>query len=213
MEKMAIYDAARSVPESACRRIEAGRLKGKTDINPMWRIKRLTELFGPCGVGWKYEIVRFWSEDGAGGEKAAFAEIRLYIKQGDAWSDAIPGVGGSALVSKEKNGLYTSDECYKMALTDAISVSCKALGIGADIYWDKDTTKYAKKCEHQQMEKPLVCEACGREVADRFIADGTLKAYGRVLCRECGLKEKRKRKDKNLEHEAQMEMIDARRDY
>ena len=79
MEKMAIYDATRSVPENACRRIDAGRLKGKTDINPMWRIKRLTEMFGPCGVGWKYEIVRFWSEDGAAGEKAAFAEIRLYI--------------------------------------------------------------------------------------------------------------------------------------
>lgn len=29
-----------------------------------------------------------------------------------------------------------------MALTDAISVACKALGIGADVYWDKDSTKY-----------------------------------------------------------------------
>ena len=36
MEKMAIYDAVRSVPESACRRIEAGRMQGKMDINPMW---------------------------------------------------------------------------------------------------------------------------------------------------------------------------------
>ena len=31
-----------------------------------------------------------------------------------------------------------------MALTDAISVSCKALGVGADVYWDKDDTKYTK---------------------------------------------------------------------
>ena len=29
-----------------------------------------------------------------------------------------------------------------MALTDAISVACKALGMGADVYWEKDTTKY-----------------------------------------------------------------------
>ncbi|HCC35130.1 MAG TPA: hypothetical protein DEQ02_05645 [Ruminococcaceae bacterium] len=36
-----------------------------------------------------------------------------------------------------------SDECFKMALTDAISVSCKALGFGADVYWDKDRTKYS----------------------------------------------------------------------
>lgn len=192
MEKMAIYDAARSVPESACRRIEAGRLKGKTDINPMWRIKRLTELFGPCGVGWKYEIVRFWSEDGAAGEKAAFAEIRLYIKQWDTWSDAIPGIGGSALVSKEKNGLYTSDECYKMALTDAISVSCKALGVGADIYWDKDTTKYAKKDDAgraSQKSKSLICPVCGKPVKTQMTPSRTwmpqelMDRYG--MCSEC----------------------------
>lgn len=29
-----------------------------------------------------------------------------------------------------------------MAYTDALSVACKALGIGADIYWSKDKTKY-----------------------------------------------------------------------
>ena len=45
-------------------------------------------------------------------------------------------------VAKEKSGMYTSDECFKMALTDAISVACKALGVGADVYWDKDKTKY-----------------------------------------------------------------------
>jgi hypothetical protein len=28
-------------------------------------------------------------------------------------------------------------------LTDAISVSCKALGIAADVYWNEDTTKYS----------------------------------------------------------------------
>ena len=29
--------------------------------------------------------------------------------------------------------MYTSDECYKMALTDALSVACKALGVAADV--------------------------------------------------------------------------------
>lgn len=45
-------------------------------------------------------------------------------------------------VANEKNGPYTSDECYKMALTDAISVACKALGVAADVYWDSDRSKY-----------------------------------------------------------------------
>ena len=29
---------------------------------------------------------------------------------------------------------HLNDEAYKMALTDAISVACKQLGVGADVY-------------------------------------------------------------------------------
>ena len=43
MENLGIYERVRQVPEAAKRSIQAGRLKGKTDINPMWRIKALTE--------------------------------------------------------------------------------------------------------------------------------------------------------------------------
>ena len=75
-----IYDAVRAVPENAKKLISGGRLNGKTDINPMWRIKALTERFGPCGIGWKYTIDRQWTELGAKGETAAFCNISLYIK-------------------------------------------------------------------------------------------------------------------------------------
>lgn len=58
MGNMDIYNAVSTVPDSAQKRITGGRLNGMTDINPMWRIRELTELFGPCGIGWKYKIVR-----------------------------------------------------------------------------------------------------------------------------------------------------------
>lgn len=140
---LAIYNAVREVPKEAQKPISAGRLKGKTDINPMWRIKCLTEQFGMCGFGWKYDIVKMWTEQGTTDEISAFAQINLYVKINDTWSDAIPGIGGSSFTTKEKSGVYQSDECYKMALTDAISVACKALGVGADVYWDADKTKYS----------------------------------------------------------------------
>lgn len=133
--KLNIYNAMRKVPEEALREIKGGKLKGKSDINPMWRIKAMTEQFGPCGVGWKPELVRSWTEPGAGGEIAAFVEIKLYIKEGGQWSDAIPGTGGNMLVARERGELVTNDEAFKMAYTDAISVACKLLGCGADVYW------------------------------------------------------------------------------
>lgn len=141
-KNLELYNRVRDVPKEAVKPITAGRLKGKSDINPMWRIKKLTEEFGMCGFGWKYEIIRMWTEDGGNGEKAAFVHINLYVKMNGGWSEPIQGIGGSSFTTIEKNGMYVSDECFKMALTDAISVSCKALGFAADIYFANDTTKY-----------------------------------------------------------------------
>lgn len=142
LENLKVYEKIRSVPKEAQKEIGAGRLKGMTDINPMWRIKTLTEQFGMCGIGWYYDLVDKHIEEGANGERVSIVDIKLYVKVDGEWSKPIYGTGGSKLVNKESAGLYTSDECYKMALTDAISVACKSLGMGADIYYAKDRTKY-----------------------------------------------------------------------
>lgn len=148
MEKnMEVYERVRAVPKEALKVIHGGRLKGMSDINPMWRLKMLTELFGVCGVGWKIEIVDKRLEKGSGDEVVCFVDILLYVKVDGAWSEPIPGMGGSSFVALERNGLYTSDECFKMAYTDAISVACKSLGFAADVYFASDTTKYTTKAD------------------------------------------------------------------
>ena len=93
-KNLELYKAFRSVPENAQRAITGGRLKGKTEINPMWRIKALTEVFGPCGIGWRYEVVKQWLEPCAQtSETAAFVNINLFFldKNTGAWSEPIPG--------------------------------------------------------------------------------------------------------------------------
>ena len=161
MANMEIWGQLEKTPKEAQKEISAGRLKGFTDINPMWRLKRLTEVFGPCGIGWKYEIVNTYTIPGANDEVAAFVDIRLYYKQGNEWSDGIPGLGGSMFVSKEKNGMHTSDECFKMALSDAIGTACKALGMSADIYFSKDRSKYTEAQEAPEAKMETVQDAAG----------------------------------------------------
>lgn len=149
MEKMDIYNRVRSVPDEAKKAISAGRLKGMTDINPVWRIKKLTEEFGPCGIGWWTKVTDRWTET-VGDETCAFVDLELYIKVGDEWSKPITGSGGSKLATKERSGVYVSDECYKMAETDALSVACKKLGIGADVYFSADRTKYSQPVDESK---------------------------------------------------------------
>jgi uncharacterized protein (DUF3820 family) len=151
MEKLEIYNKLKAVPDNAKKIITGGRLKGMTDIKPMWRIEKLTEMFGPCGIGWKAPIKSKQIIEGANGEKIAVVDIELFIKYEDKWSEAIDGTGGSIFVANEKNGLYTSDECFKMAYTDAISVACKSLGMGADVYWGD--SKYKTDCKEEEPQE------------------------------------------------------------
>ena len=211
MDNLEFYNRGRSVPNAAKRTIKGGRLNGKTDINPMWRISVLTEMFGPCGLGWKYTITRREMVPGANGEVSCFVDIELRYSYEGVWSDPIPGTGGSSFIAKERDGLYTSDECFKMALTDALSVACKALGIGADVYWEQGS----KYTQHQKEETPKkeeppkkapvpsnakpvappFCECCGSEIQGAVvdgkqytantIAARAISKYGMALCYKC----------------------------
>ena len=155
-ENLHYYDLLRTVPNEAKKEILAGRLKGMSDINPVWRIKVMTETFGVCGVGWKYEITRQWQET-YGQEVKAFTNLNLYVKVDDQWSDPIPGTGGATLVELNSKGQYVNDEGFKMSLTDALSVAMKALGVAADVYFNKDATKYVmqQSAPAQPQQAPL----------------------------------------------------------
>lgn len=142
-DNMKIWENLKQVPPTCVKQIQAGRLKGMTDIKPQWRIQAMTNQFGPCGIGWKYTIDKQWIEHGSDGNVFAFVNISLFFKHDSKWSDAIPGTGGSMLIVKEKNGLHNNDESYKMALTDALSVAMKSIGVAADIYLGAfDGSKY-----------------------------------------------------------------------
>lgn len=199
---MIFYDYGRNVPEVAMKPINAGRLKGMSDINPMWRIKTLTEMFGPCGIGWWYEIIdKRLEHDPITKQTAAFVDIKLYYTdpENGKESHGIPGTGGASFVAKERNGPYMSDECFKMALTDAISVAAKALGVAADVYFAKDRTKYdtpQPKEPEAQKDADYYCERCGQKIgiykdsngkniSIKKWADGSKEKFGEVLCKPC----------------------------
>ena len=158
MKNLEIWNKLKQPPTRALKQIGAGRLKGKTDINPQWRYEAMTNEFGICGVGWKYTIDKLWTEKGAGDVIFAFAQVSVYTRVDECneqtnvrhvhWSEPIPGIGGSQLVEKESAGLHNNDEAFKMATTDALSVALKMLGVAADIYaglWDGTKYKDAPK--------------------------------------------------------------------
>lgn len=150
-DNLSAWNALARPPKEALKAIKGGRLSGMTDINPTWRLKAMTEVYGPVGTGWWYTIDGFDTHDMAG-EVALLARITLYIAGRE---HGIPGVGGSMLVASEKGGMRLSDEAWKMAVTDALSVAMKALGVGAEVYMGNwDGSKYRNS--EPTPEKPKV---------------------------------------------------------
>jgi hypothetical protein len=204
MDNLFYYNAGREVPKEAQKPFNNGKFQG-TDINPMWRIKKLTELFGPAGIGWYVDDVVERSEI-HGETTISIVTLNLYVKVNGEWSKPIYGTGGNTLLRKG----VASDEGYKMAYTDALSVACKALGIGADIWYANDRTKYTAgndtaepKAAPAKPEKPqtkapemFICQHCGKvltpykdangkDISIRQHAAGSEKKFGQVLCIDC----------------------------
>ena len=146
MSNRRIWDKVHKPDPTSLKTIGGGRLKGMTDIHPQWRLQAATEVFGPCGIGWWYTIKELWTVPGSNGQVMAFARVDVFYRDGETTSHPVEGIGGSMMISKEKDYLYTNDECYKMAVTDALSVAFKALGFGAEIYAGRwDGSKYLEK--------------------------------------------------------------------
>ena len=165
-------------PKWALRAITGGRLAGKTDINPQWRYQAMTEVFGPCGVGWKIIREKEWTIPGTEGQVFAFVNVSIQVKIEDVWSETIPGTGGSMLIEKEKNGLHCNDEAFKMATTDAIGTALKMLGTAAHVYngpnfkskYDKEINEPPKQLVNRVLNspKPAPVATFTEKVADTF---------------------------------------------
>ncbi len=120
------------------------------NIDPVYRMKRLTEQFGPCGVGWGWVIERTWRDafsntfyDKESGEHVTevkdcvYAQVYIwYVWEGERRQTG-PQIGGT------ETG-RTPDESYKMAVTDAFGKCAVALGLCADVYLGEFDNKYGR---------------------------------------------------------------------
>lgn len=166
-DNLKIYNAVKKVPDEAKSAINGGRLKGKTEINPLWRIKVLTEQFGPCGIGWYYEVTKQWLEP-SGTEVAAFVNILLFIKVGDEWSKPIHGVGGAMFVKQQNRCCFVQYLGGRFVLgddNDSVNVTA----------WMPLPEPYRESEPHKQTNADRIRSMTDEELADFLV---TVETYG-----------------------------------
>lgn len=122
-----------------------------TAIKPMWVIQRLTEEFGPMGVGWGCEQPKF-DVVNAGEAIAVYCTVSAW--HGDQ-ANVLWGVGGDKVAKTTKYGLQVDDEAFKKAFTDALMNAFKFIGVGADVHMGLfDDNKYVAGLRQEFAEKP-----------------------------------------------------------
>ena len=141
----------------------AGGFAG-TAIDPMYNIFRATQLFGPMGIGWGFEIVNEQIIDGAplldsdgnvvGCEKLHEIKLRVWYKHGDATGEIFAS-GATMMVGRNKNGFFTDEEAVKKSITDALSKALSYLGFSADVHLGRfDSNKYTNPPKATPASKP-----------------------------------------------------------
>lgn len=142
-----------------------GGFKG-TAVKPIYTEHKMTEVFGPCGIGWGFTEPSFQVVPGDNKEVLVYCWLSLWVVRDGVKSELIPGVGGDKVVSHIKaNTQYNrperwenDDEAFKKAFTDAIGNAMKHLGMSADVHMGMfDDSKYVatrRKEEREAAEVP-----------------------------------------------------------
>ena len=180
------------VPQTALEPIKYGALKGKHSINPQWRYKAMTEVYGQCGTDWGHRLVNTEIVNGVNDEVLIFVEVAVWVGMSEPGEvQEFTGVGGAKVVIKDKNGLRNNDEAMKMAYTDALGTALKYVGVGSEIYEGNfDGCKYAnpvaasglavKINEDQVIEIEQLIKISGAD-KKRFLNHANVKSTNNIL--------------------------------
>ncbi len=126
----------------------SGGFKG-TAIKPIWCALKMTELFGPCGIGWGMTEPQFQVMP-AVDEVMVYCTVGLWYSEEGVESKTVYGVGGDKVLVKQSSGLRSSDEAFKMAYTDALGNAMKFIGVAADIHMGLfDDSKYVNEMKEE----------------------------------------------------------------
>lgn len=156
-DNLSIWNALGKTDPAATKAFKRGGGFSGTAVKPMWILKRLTEQFGPAGVGWGVNEPRFEVVSGAG-DVLVYCTVSVW--HGEK-GNVLWGVGGDKVSGTNKNGAFSDDEAYKKAFTDAINNAFKSIGVAADIHmglFDDDKYVTQARAEFAPEETPYDLE-------------------------------------------------------
>ena len=169
---MAIWDKAAKTNPDHTKSVSFGSRKF-TAIDPMYQIKRMTELFGQAGEGWGFEVVRV--EHLPTDHMAVLVRLHVGPRDGTA-RPPIEQFGQAGLYSDSAKTKPDSD-AMKKATTDGLTKCFSYLGLNADVWLGQfDDNKYVEEMREQHTNKAPAAVVADEPPLNR--AEATVEARG-----------------------------------
>lgn len=152
MGNKALWQRAFTTDPRAVKQITGKQYNGNSP-KPYWIIERLTDEFGPCGIGWGFSIISERFEhfgEGANAEALHIASVRFWYLL-DGKRGELEQVGQTRAAYTTSKGKFLVDEdAPKKSVTDALVKCASYLGFAGDIFsgrWD-DSKYVAEAAQH-----------------------------------------------------------------
>lgn len=121
---------------------------------PYWIVERLTEEFGPCGIGWGFSVVNERFERFSETDTLHVALVHFWYVLGDKRGE-LQQVGQTKASYVTSKGVFKVDEdAPKKSVTDALVKCASYLGFAGDIFSGRwDDSKYVAELKREFAEQ------------------------------------------------------------
>lgn len=146
MSNMDLWNSVFVTDPGAVKPITGKQYNGNSP-KPYWIVKRATETFGPCGIGWGVKVVEERVER-FGDEAIHIAKVLVWYVRGDARGE-IEQMGQTKMAYVTSKGKALVDEdAPKKSVTDGMVKCLSLLGFAGDIFSGRwDDSRYVEWAE------------------------------------------------------------------
>jgi hypothetical protein len=154
MDNMQLWNSVAKTDPRQVKEITGKQYKGNSP-KPYYIVRRLTETFGPCGIGWGSTILSERMEP-LGKSVLHIAVVRFWYVL-DGKRGEVEQIGQTLACYEKADGSKTivDEDAPKKSVTDALVKCASYLGFGGDIFAGRwDDSKYVAELRREFAEKP-----------------------------------------------------------
>lgn len=165
-----LWGVVEKTPTSQTKPITGKAYRG-TSPKPYYLVHKATETFGPCGIGWGFEIVDEKILEGAMLAPGFFAKIHMArVRVWYEWAGkrgTVEHVGQTEFSGRRRDGTpFTDEDAPKKSVTDALVKALSMIGFAGDIFMGRyDDSKYVSELRQEEQETERDTAAASRSTS------------------------------------------------